>query len=339
MEKDTVSMYFVRAALMTLKSPARTRVLDAAGIAPELLATTDSRVSAHAFSTLWMTVARELDDEFFGLDPRRMKVGSFALLCHAAVDAGTLERGMRQALRGFSVFLDDIDATLSVESDVARIELHNRISNTDARRFADETLLVMLHGLMCWLAGKRLALTQAAFGFAAPPHAREYRVMFSDQLEFGAPETRITFDARVLSLPIVQTRETLKAFLRNAPQSVFLKYKNTDSLSARLKRRMKRNMGRGEWPTLEQMAQEFHLAPSTLRRRLVAESTSFQGLKDELRHDLAIHHLCHSEMSIASISDALGFQDAGAFHRAFKKWSGAQPGVYRAQRAPAASRP
>src|SRR5262249_26821194 len=80
MEKDTVSMHFVRAAVARLGRVERARVLAQAGIAEPLLDAAQGRVPAHAFSALWLAVSREIDDEFFGLDRRRMKVGSFALL-------------------------------------------------------------------------------------------------------------------------------------------------------------------------------------------------------------------------------------------------------------------
>lgn len=66
-----------------------------------------------------------------------------------------------------------------------------------------------------------------------------------------------------------------------------------------------------------------------MRRKLISEGTSYQGIRDELRRDTAIHHLCNSALSIADIGGLLGFQEASAFHRAFKKWSGVQPGEYR----------
>jgi AraC-like DNA-binding protein len=80
---------------------------------------------------------------------------------------------------------------------------------------------------------------------------------------------------------------------------------------------------------LEDVAREFHVSPTTLRRRLDAEGTSYQGIKDELRRDAAVHHLCGTRLSIADIASALGFQETSAFHRAFKRWSGVQPGEYR----------
>ena len=286
---------------------------------------------AQAFSALWQAVARELDDEFFGLDRRRMKVGSFALLCHAVLPSAHLERALRQMLRGFGVFLDDVSAALSLQDGAAVVTLDNRIADPEARRFADETLLVMVHGLASWLAGRRLPLQAAEFAHPAPAHAAEYAVMFAQRVAFDAAATAIRFDAGLLAAPVVQDEAALKAFLRGAPRSVFLKYRNEDGWTARLRRRLRSSFGQEDWPVLEDVARELHVAPTTLRRRLEAEGSSYQGVKDELRRDVAIHQLCTTRLGIAEIGRLVGFQDPSAFHRAFKKWCGVQPGEYRAR--------
>jgi AraC-like DNA-binding protein len=336
MEKDTVSMYFVGAAVARLSDEAKTRVLKAAAIPAELLSIPHARVTAQSFAALWVGVALELDDEFFGLDTRRMKVGSFALVCHAVLDSGNLDSAVKRMLRGFALFLDDVAGHLRLEDQQAVISVTNRIEAAPARRFADETFLVMVHGLMCWLTGQRIALQLVEFAHPRPLHAQEYTVMYSEHLRFDAEGTSLRFDARLLRAPIVQNSTTLKQFLRTAPQSVFLKYKNKDSWTARLRRRLRGCIGEAEWPLLEAVAREFHVAPTTLRRRLESEGTSYQGIKDELRRDAAIYHLCHSPLSIAEIGSLLGFQEPSAFHRAFKKWSGVQPGEYRLRQTQAA---
>jgi AraC-like DNA-binding protein len=340
MQKHTVSMHFVGAAVAGLSGEAQVRVLRSVGIPAELLGAANARVPAESFSALWLAVARELDDEFFGLDRRRMKCGSFALLCHAVLHGATLEHALRRMLRGFSTFLDDVRAELELEGRDAVIAVGNRIESPPARRFADETFLIMVHGLMCWLAGRRIPLTLAEFAHPRPPHAQEYLVMYSKRLGFDAERTSVRFDAAHLAAPVVQDEASLKRFLRSAPQSVFLKYKNEDSWTARLRRRLRDATGTMEWPRLDDVAREFRVAPTTLRRRLDAEGTSYQGIKDELRRDAAIHQLCGSGLSIADIAGALGFQETSAFHRAFKRWTGVQPGEYRrrqAELAPGAS--
>ena len=331
MEKDTVSMHFVAAATARLSDAARRKVTGAAGIAEELLAAPQARVPARSFAALWLAVARELDDEFFGLDRRRMKVGSFALLCRSVLPSADLDEAVKQILRGFSVFLDDMSADLRLQEQQAVLTIVNRIAEAEARRFADETFLVMVHGLMCWLAGKRIPLLSTEFAHPRPAHASEYVAMYSQQLAFDAPATGIRFDARPLASPVVQNAQSLKAFLRTAPQSVFLKYRNEESWSAGLRD----CIGAQEWPLLDDVARKFHIAPTTLRRRLDAEGTSYQGVKDELRRDAAVHYLCNSSLGIAEVGALLGFREPSAFHRAFKKWNGVQPGLYRSREATA----
>lgn len=331
-ERDTISIYFVQAAMLRLSPAGRERVLLAAGIPPALLQADEARVPAASFSALWLAVARELDDEFFGLDRRSMKVGSFALICQAALGCENLDRAIKRMLRGFSLFLDEVHGELRVDGEDAVLMVHNNIAPGAEQRFADETFLILTHGLMCWLIGRRLVPRRVEFSQVRPAHAQEYMRMYSEYLQFEAPFTCLRFDAKALSAPLVQSRASLQQFLRTAPQSVFLKYKNEDSWTARLRRRLREAVHTQAWPVFEDLAVVLGTTPTTLRRRLESEGSSFQGIKDQLRSDLAIDRLCHSSLSVDDIAVELGFSDASSFHRAFKRWNGLQPGEYRARR-------
>lgn len=346
----TVSTAFVRSAVRVLASAARAQVLQQAGIAEAALAVPDGRVPATAFGALWMAVAQVLDDEFFGLDRRRMKVGSFALLCHAVAQQTTVERALRMALRGFALCLDDIGGSLSTGGGEARIELANRIGEghgdvardagdrADARRFAEETLLVMVHGLLCWMAGRRVPLLRLDWAHPQPAHADEYRRMFSADVRFDRPVTAIAFDVGVLQAPVSVSDASLKAFLRDAPQSVFLKQVASGGWAERARRHLRRSLSPGavssgaEGPTLEQLADRLGVSAATLRRRLDGEGTHWQQLKDEVRRDLAIQHLADRTVSVEQVAAWLGFNDGPSFHRAFRKWTGSAPGAYRSGR-------
>ncbi len=69
--------------------------------------------------------------------------------------------------------------------------------------------------------------------------------------------------------------------------------------------------------------------PSRLCRAARDEGHSYQAIKDDLRRDLAINYLSRSRSSVMDVALALGFAEPSAFHRAFKKWTGANPGEYR----------
>ena len=86
-EKDTIALQLVREALLQSCAPgvAREELLSKVGIAPALLETGEGRVPASQYAKLWRLLARRGDDEFFGMDPRKLKSGSLAFLCRSAM--------------------------------------------------------------------------------------------------------------------------------------------------------------------------------------------------------------------------------------------------------------
>lgn len=330
LEKGTISICFVKNALIGV----RAKGLDAddllrqADISPALLALPQARVSASSYSALWLLIAKALDDEFFGQDSRRMKVGSFNMLCQNVIHCKQLAQAVRRMTVFFDLILDDLSARLSCENGLATIALHERPQADRPHIFAHETMLIMLHGLMCWLIGRRIPIDSIAFAYPEPVYSDEYKIMYSTSLRFSEPNTLITFDASYLDLPVVQNERTVREFLRGAPENIVLKYKNSNSMAAKIRKRL-RAIPLHQWPDFEPLAKELSLSASTLRRRLDDEGQSYQSIKDQLRRDLAIDYLSHSSINVADIAEMLGFAEPSAFHRAFKKWTGARPAEYR----------
>lgn len=329
-EPGTVAINFVIAALAGV----RARRLDAealltkVGLSPHLLEVPQARVSVKQYGELWRLIAITLDDEFFGQDSRRMKSGSFAMLCHTLIHCRTLGQALDRSLRFYRLILDDIEGVLVRSGPEARIEVRTVAGRTSNRVFAHETFLMLVHGVACWLIGRRIAIERAQFSYAEPPHAAEYRLMYCTSLRFEQPCTSITFAAAALDLPVVQNERTLKEFLRAAPENIIVKYKNGSSVGARIRRRL-RQTAPGEMPEFEALARELHMTAATLRRRLHEEGASFQSIKDQLRRDLAVRYLTHSTRSVMDIALELGFSERSSFHRAFRKWTGASPGEFR----------
>jgi AraC-like DNA-binding protein len=329
-EPGTVAICFVAAALESVRARQMDteRLLDQVGLSPSLLQVPQARVSAKHYGELWRLVAVTLDDEFFGQDSRRMKSGSFAMLVHAVLGCKNLGAALERSLRFYGIILDDISGSLTREGAHATIHLRERAGDAPARVFGHEVLLMLLHGVACWLVGRRIPILRAQFAYPEPAHSAEYRLMYCTDLTYGTPDTAIVFASEFLSLPIVQNERSVKDFLRTAPESILVKYKNGSSLSARIRRRL-RQLLPGEVPDFDRLAAELNMTTATLRRRLNEEGASYQGIKDQLRRDLAISYLSHSDRNVMDIAHELGFSERSAFHRAFRKWTGASPGQFR----------
>ncbi|HEY7817075.1 MAG TPA: helix-turn-helix domain-containing protein, partial [Vicinamibacteria bacterium] len=85
----------------------------------------------------------------------------------------------------------------------------------------------------------------------------------------------------------------------------------------------------GGRPTLEHLAARLHMSPRTLHRRLDDEGTTFRRIVTDVRRETAERHLREPVLAIGEIAFLLGFSEASAFHRAFKRWTGRRPLEYR----------
>ena len=85
-------------------------------------------------------------------------------------------------------------------------------------------------------------------------------------------------------------------------------------------------------PTVEQVAAEIGVSARSLHRQLAAAGTSYQRVLDGLRCEEAMRQAGDPARPFKAIATAVGFGDARAFRRAFKRWTGTTPQAYRARR-------
>ncbi len=327
-DKGTISIGLVHEAL----AAARLRRLDIAPVLakaeidPRLLDAPRARVSAAVYARLWAALADAMDDEFFGMDSHPMRRGSYRLMCQAVLGCETLEQALRRMLTFLRAVLDDLHGELRVDGPDAFLIVHDH--GPPRRMFTYATWLMLVHGLSCWLVRRRIPLLDASFRCAQPDDLFDYRTRFCDPMRFDAPVTTVRLTAALLELKVLERGENLQAFMRDAPANLLVRYRNDTSVSLRVRRRL-RALEPERWPEIDALAGSLAMSGTTLQRRLQAEGLNYQRLKDELRRDIAIELLSKTALSVADIGLRAGFQETSAFHRAFKKWTGASPGFYR----------
>ena len=82
-------------------------------------------------------------------------------------------------------------------------------------------------------------------------------------------------------------------------------------------------------PGIARAAEAIGWSVRTLQRRLAGESLTYRGLIDEARFQEACRLFEAPELRLIDITYHLGFADAGSFSRAFERWTGMAPRVYR----------
>lgn len=283
-------------------------------------------VPAEQYGALWHAVAQVMDDEFFGEGARPMRAGSFALLCQAILSTVTLEHALRRALRFLRSVLDDPHGELVVEDGLAQIVLKD--SGEMRSAFAYRTFWIIVHGVNCWLIGRRVPIRWVDFRCSAPPAGTDYRLFFGAPVRFDQPQTRLVFDAEFLKLPPIRDERALKDFLRHAPANILVRYRHDIGLAAEIRKRLHATAP-SAWPGLEELADRMRIAAPSLRRRLKHEGQTYRSIKDELRRELAMEAIAHDQANVAQMAADLGFSEPSAFHRAFRKWTGKSPASFR----------
>jgi AraC-like DNA-binding protein len=324
----TISIAFVHGMLSGAK--ARGLACEAfvadAGIAPELLEQAGARVSVAQYIALFRLLMTRLDDELIGFLSRPLKHGSFALIARSAISATTLETAMRRAAHVFHLLQDDVK--LEARREGVWVGWSMRFADAAVAQplFLHELLLRGLWRTLAWLVGGQLQPERFDFAFPSPPYAAGYARIFPAPLRFDCAQSAFWFDAARLGDPVRREEAALRAFLADAQTQLIVPPRGGE-VGARVRSHLLRTeLG---WPDLAATADALHMSIATLQRRLAAEGTSFQSLKDELRRDLAIVRMNTSAVPLATLAAELGFADSAAFQRAFKAWTGSAPGLYR----------
>ncbi len=89
------------------------------------------------------------------------------------------------------------------------------------------------------------------------------------------------------------------------------------------------HMAKPELPSLETVADLFHLTPRTLQRYLKGENQTFRQITDELKKRIAYLLIHHRRFTVTDLSYVLGYGEPAAFIHSFKKWYGQTPNRFR----------
>jgi AraC-like DNA-binding protein len=287
-------------------------------------------VAMARFASVLRWTSRRTRDEFVGLWRRRAPPGTFSVVTRQMLHCATLGDALHLGLRLYRLIVPGFPLRLRVDGQQAWLELpakaHARIAFSAAATY----------WALCtarWLVARHIPVNAASMSSPAPdPRYHEQRPFFEVPAAYGADATGVAFDARWLQRPLARTAAEVPGFLRAAPANLMRSIgeppRATQQVRAQLELLLRRQ-ATGILPSLDDIARRVGASPRALRRRLQLEGCHFLQLREDLLQEVATGWVAHTELPIAEISARLGFSEASAFHRAFKRWTGAAPGEYR----------
>ena len=211
------------------------------------------------------------------------------------------------------------------------IRLPEEIRN-EAALFLSEAMMAGLAALLTQLTGNRSGI-EIGFAHAAPVHAEQYGKYLAARWHFNAAQNFISLPV-ALAKRLNPGRDTtlFHTLLRHCEQTLamqaqerFWQQKVSHFLSTHPEQR---------W-SVHEVAHALNTSRRTLARHLHHEGTSFRALLDAELSRQALNHMRQHVQTVDDMAEALGYQDASTFRRAFRRWFGVSPGKYMESRYPA----
>lgn len=324
--EPTLSIQLVRILLESAERAgiARAELLRLARFDAERLKLVEDRVARSEFHAMCELALDLSGDPALGLHGGEATTGGGHLIPYLMANCACLRQAL-ETLRQVQVLVSDDLLFQLVEragSASVRFPVVEGASSRVARFMAELMSASMLRMVRRFAQGA-LPL-QVCFAYRAPAHLREYTRVFGGVERFEHTFTGIVFDRALLEMRSQESDQELYDALRTlAVQRV-----NHQVLPIRYADRVTGFLSRHETPaklSMAAVARRLGLSVRSLRRRLTLEGVTYKAVSHAALAARAKRHLSIEQRTIQETAYLLGYGDSGAFHRAFKRWTGMTP--------------
>ncbi|MGP3925117.1 AraC family transcriptional regulator [Streptomyces sp. 8N616] len=302
--------------------------LDGSGVDANALADD----AAHVRAVQELVVAQNLvratgDAPGLGLEVgSRIPLRTYSVWGFALLASPTLREAAAVGLRYLELTFAMVGIHLQEEGDEVHLVLDDGFVPQPVRHFFVERELANICTILDTILGRPFRPLRLDLRFPRPEESAPHEAFADAPIAFGAPRNAIVTSAADLEQPLPQAdRHTMQVCEREC--RLLLARRADTGFAARVRDLLM------QWPEgipdMGVAAAALHVSIRTLHRRLAEEGTSYRRLVDGARHARAVEMLTTIGLGVEQIAVRLGYADAAAFIRAFRRWTGATPGAYR----------
>jgi AraC-like DNA-binding protein len=292
-------------------------------------------VSQHRFLEL---AAAEGDDPLLGLHvAAEMDLRDIGLLFYLQASSATVMEALHRLARYAATATEEIQLRISQGRDGTLLTFHRVLITPEPCRQHSELCALAFIRVLQRLTNRDFVPLRMTFAHARTEGLREAHRVLRCPTEFGQSADSWLLPRDVVDLPIVSEDSRLLRILEAHADELLLERRTATGLRRAAEGQLFRLLPSGRVAAAV-IAEQLGMSERSFRRRLAEEGTSFGEILDQLRHRLALRYLEDRRISLKQIAWLLGYSEPGAFHHAFKRWTGTSPSRARNQ-APSAAFP
>lgn len=252
-------------------------------------------------------------------------IGAFPLIDYLVISQETVGAGLKQLARYFR--LTEAPYALVPREDENPIRvLHDNPRNAFAVEFG--VTLNVLH-LREETEG-RVDFISVSFTHA-PDDPAEIEGILGCPVSINSSWSGFSLTREAWGVPMRRRDPILRGVLERHAAEIAARMPETDTLALAVRRVLVSRLAGGDIQ-IQSVARALATSTRSLQRGLADAGLSFQGLLDATRRDAAGEYLSNAALSVGEVAYLLGYSEPAAFHRAFKRWNGTTPQLFRDQR-------
>lgn len=258
----------------------------------------------------------------------RQRISDYGIYGYAMVSSRTFGEALMFSLDHATMAGPAVrQISFRIEGATAILRSHGLDALGDLLPFAAEYWRSSMTALFSRVLEAPFPTRRMIFPYPAPAHWRNYERMFDARIDFDADCLEWHFDAGILQRPCPNANP-ITAKICQQVCDVLMKESPAESELVRRIRSACLNSAT-RFPAAGEIARELGLSLRTLYRRLAQDGLSYQSIIDGMRRSLAIELLENTHLAIDQVAERVGFADATAFRKVFKKWTGNSPTEFR----------
>lgn len=326
----SVSMSWINTVLAAAERHGltRTQLLAHAGLGAQQL--TDERWPIDDITRLWRVCAELTQDPGFGLKAGSL-VGpaSFNVVSFIFQSSPTLREAIALVQKFQRLISDGGRFQIVGGDDKSWLIYHPQQGELAFSPHQIEAVLAAVVSFSRWVTDHRFVPARVQFSHSQLGPLAGYQTVFQTGVDFNQAFSGLHLDNALLDRALPQADTQLAAMHREYAAARLAALSDTPDFSAQVRHWLGANLTTGV-PERSAAAEQFALSDRVFARRLQSQGLSYSDVVDAVRKEAACTAVADTDDTFVDIAQRLGFSEASAFNRAFKRWTGHSPGEWRA---------
>ena len=256
------------------------------------------------------------------------------VLSQIAEVSETAEEALRYVARYGKLIADGM--SIEVEEDDTSLTIRLITAEKDATLTsrAMEAFMAGICRVLDEATTEPLAPVRVSFRHAPPARVEPYEEALGCVVDFRAEAYSLQFPMESLRQEMLAAQPRAAQRLRELAESQLRAI--APEFTVAVSEQVRVSIEDQERPTHASTAKRMGIGERTLQRRLRDEGSSFRRIVDRERRNIACTMLKEPKRRVIEVAQAIGFDDATSFSKAFRRWMGETPSMYQARSAPEA---